>query len=51
MIVFSKHALRKMKQRRLKEEWIKSTVKKPDFLFKSSKRRFVAYKRIKTLYL
>jgi len=47
-IRFSKHAKQKIKEREIDIEWIKDTIKSPDFLFYDIKSKtFVSIKKIK----
>lgn len=51
VIEFTNHAKRKIKQRNLKEKWIKETVLNPEFVKNSYQNRQIAYKRYGKLYL
>ena len=51
MIEYTNHALRKIKQRHLRKEWIQRTLENPEFKRKGYSNREIAYKKIGKLYL
>ena len=51
IVEITNHARRKIKQRNLREDWVRKTVEKPDFVRKSYGNRQLAYRRIGKLYL
>jgi len=50
-IEFSDHAERKIKQRNLSKKYIRDTIIRPDYVFETHGARYIAYKKIKRLYL
>ena len=51
MIIFTNHALLKLKQRRISKTVVKNTLKSPDYKFPSYSGRMIAYKKFDKLYL
>jgi len=51
MIIFTSHALLKLKQRRISKSAVIKTVKLPDYKFLSYSGRVIAYKNFDKLYL
>lgn len=51
MVEFTDHARRKIKQRNLKEVWIREVLEKPDSTKPSYGNRKIAYRKIGKLYL
>lgn len=51
LIEFTNHANRKIKQRNLKEKWVKETIFKSEFVKSSYQNRQLAFKRYGKLYL
>ena len=51
MIIFTNHALIKLKQRRIPKIVVKRTLKSPDYKFSSYSERQIAYKKFDKIYL
>jgi SOS response regulatory protein OraA/RecX len=51
MIIFTKHALLKLKQRGISKETVAETLKFPDYTCNSYSERKIAYKKFDKLYL
>jgi len=51
MIIFTRHALLKLKQRGISRIAVKETLKSPDHKFHSHSNRLIAYKKFDKLYL
>ena len=51
MIVFSQHALLKLKQREIPKTAVKETLGSPDYKFSSHYGRIIVYKKFDKLYL
>ena len=51
MIIFSDHALLKLKQRNIPKSFVKDTLISPDYIFTAHSKRRVIYKRFEKLYL
>jgi len=51
MIIFTQHALLKLKQRRISQETVRKTLKSPDYKFPSYLDRKIVYKKFGKLYL
>ena len=51
MIIFTQHALLKLKQRRISQEIVRKTLKSPDYKFPSHFDRKIVYKKFGKLYL
>jgi hypothetical protein len=51
MIIFTKHALLKLNQRKISKETVIETLKSPDFTCRSYSERMIAYKKFDKLYL
>jgi hypothetical protein len=51
MIIFTKHALLKLKQRRISKEAVAETLKSPDYTCSGYSERTIGYKKFDTLYL
>lgn len=51
MVKFTDHARRKIKQRNLKEVWVRKVLEKPDYTKPSYGNRKIAYRKIGKLYL
>ena len=50
-IIFTEHALMKLKQRRISRTLVERTLRKPQFVLRSRGRRKVAYRKFRRLYL
>jgi len=51
MIIFTRHSLLKLKQRRISKIVVRKTLKSPDYKIPSYSDRMIAYKRFDKLYL
>ena len=51
MIIFTNHALLKLKQRRISKEAVRKTLKSPDYKTPSYSGRILAYKKFDRVYL
>lgn len=51
MIIFTSHALSKLKQRGIPKFLVKRTLKSPDYITSSYSGRMIAYKKFDNLYL
>ena len=51
MIIFTRHALLKLKQREISKIAVRATLKSPDYKFPSYSNRVIAYKKFDKLYL
>jgi hypothetical protein len=51
MIIFTNHALLKLKQRRISKTIVIKTLESPDYKFPSYSDRIIAYKKFDKLYL
>lgn len=51
MVIFTKHALLKLRQRRIPRVSVERTLRKPDFVRASTRERRIAYKKFRRLYL
>ena len=51
MIVFTQHAILKLKHRSIRKEFVIQTLKKPDRIIDSYKDRKTAFKKFKKIYM
>jgi len=51
MIIFTRHALLKLKQRAISKTAVSETLKSPDYKFPSYSGRIISYKKFDKLYL
>lgn len=51
MIIFTRHALLKLKQRGISKVAVRETLKSPDYNIPSCSNRIIAYRRFDKLYL